>query len=76
MIRKKKQIIVIFSVLVALIALLIGILIETIKVRQNCYEYYKNGEFGTSNNCVYKNGAYCEIGNKIEKVDLYYEEAK
>jgi hypothetical protein len=71
--KKQNEIILIFLVLGIILTLIIMLLVQSIETKEKCYEYYLNGEFGTSNNCVYKNDAYCEIGNKVIKVENYYE---
>lgn len=71
--KERNEIIVIFLVLSIIITLIVMLIVQSIETKEKCYEYYLNGKFGTSNNCVYKNDAYCEIGNKVKKVELYYE---
>ena len=61
--------ILVFSIILVLLAMLI---VNSAKTKEKCYEYALNGEIGVSSNCYYSDNAYCEIGNKVIKVDCYY----
>lgn len=61
-------------IIIAIISGLIALKIyESITEQEKTYEYALNGEIGVSSNCYYSDNAYCEIDNKVIKVDCYYE---
>ena len=64
------------KMLIWIFALILGLLItyicNSIMEQEKSYEYALNGEIGVSSNCYYSDNAYCEIDNKVIKVDCYY----
>lgn len=74
--KEDKQGYIIIIVVLAIIGLIGVKIYKSIKEEEKSYEYALNGIIGVSSNCYYSNDAYCEIDNKVIKVDCYYEVEK
>ena len=64
---------IIITVILIVIGLITHTTINSIKEQEKTYEYAQNGVIGVSNKCYYTDNAYCEVDNKVIKVDNYYE---
>lgn len=65
-----------YIIILCVLAITSVIVYKTIKYinqQEKTYEYVQNGEIGVSNKCYYSDDAYCEVDNKVIKVDCYYE---
>lgn len=72
--KEDKQGIVMILVLIALIGLMIALIVNTINEKEKSYEGAVNGQIIESKKCYLKNDeAFCEIDNKVIRVDNYYE---
>lgn len=72
--KKNKQGNVIIILLICLVTLLAVYIYKSITQQEKSYEYALNGEIGVSSNCYLKKDiTYCEVDNKVIRVDNYYE---
>lgn len=74
--KEDKQGYAIIIVLIAVLGLIIWLMINYTTQKEKNYEYALNQEIGVSNKCYYSDDAYCEVDNKVIKVDCYYEVEK
>lgn len=55
-----------------IVGLIVHRMINYTNQQEKTYEYALKQEIGVSSNCCYSDNAYCEIDNKVIKVDCYY----
>ena len=70
--KRNSQILKIF-VLMGILAFFATSAIIYTRNSKKSYEYVLKQEIGVSSNCYYSDNAYCEVDNKVIKVDCYYE---
>ena len=71
--KEDKQGYIVIVVILVIIGVIVGRMINYITQEEKTYEYVQNGEIGVSNKCYYSDDAYCEVDNKVIRVDCYYE---
>ena len=72
--KNNKEGIVVIIVLWVVLGLILFRMINYIQNKENLYEYAQNGTIGVSSKCWLDNGiGYCEIDNKVIRVDNFYE---
>lgn len=72
--KEDKQGYIIIIVVLAIISLIGTKIYKSIKKEEKSYEGAVNGQIIESKKCYLKNDvAYCEIDNKVIRVDNYYE---
>lgn len=65
---------IVIFVLMLIIGFLTTHIYKSITQQEKNFEYAQNGTIGVSSNCWLDNGVgYCEVNNKVIRVQNYYE---